>query len=223
MDAMVQTREAEHGIGIESRFLTTYMLPKLAKLHDRGQLVFLMATNFQASFDPAIKRAGRFDFLLCMGPPTLKEKCDSLDKFFKSNEPADQIVAAADTIRRFARADQRLQDQLSLYTYDEFSAFLSGIGDSTAVRNCTAAELKDKEKKFSQGAYLKRADLEKLRKVPRLSNWKKLEDLDEVDFDEKLLKSKHIDVTIPAIKYFLDRKQSRRQCPTSHAKGQSGK
>ena len=40
MDALVQKRDAEREIGIESKFLTTYMLPKLAKLHDRGQLVF---------------------------------------------------------------------------------------------------------------------------------------------------------------------------------------
>ena len=40
-----------------------------------------MATNFQEIFDDAIKRAGRFDFLLCMGPPTLKAKLPAIHVF----------------------------------------------------------------------------------------------------------------------------------------------
>src|SRR6185437_5022284 len=56
MDALVQKRDADNAmVDTESKFLTTYMLPKLAKLHERGQVVFLMTTNFQANFDDAIK------------------------------------------------------------------------------------------------------------------------------------------------------------------------
>ena len=71
MDALVQKRDADTYLDTEGNFRRLHA-PELAKLHDRGQVVFLMATNFQASFDDAVKRAGRFDFLLCMGLPRLK-------------------------------------------------------------------------------------------------------------------------------------------------------
>src|SRR5258706_1884201 len=80
MDALTQKRGIsgkETGsthLDTATQFLTTSMLPKLTALHDRGGVVFFMATNFQDNFDPAVKRAGRFDFLLCMGPPTFEEK-----------------------------------------------------------------------------------------------------------------------------------------------------
>ena len=78
MDALVQTREGGSHLDIESQFLTTTMLPKLTRLYDQARVLFFMATNYQERFDPAIKRPGRFDLLLCMGPPTLKDKTERL-------------------------------------------------------------------------------------------------------------------------------------------------
>ena len=44
-----------------SRLLTTSMLPKLARIHEAGTLVFIIATNNISRFDLAIRRRGRFD------------------------------------------------------------------------------------------------------------------------------------------------------------------
>jgi hypothetical protein len=86
MDALVQSREsgedADSVVGdvrraqldVTQKFLTTSMLPKLQKLRKQGRVIFLMATNHQKDFDPAIKRPGRFDLLVRMGPPSYKEK-----------------------------------------------------------------------------------------------------------------------------------------------------
>jgi hypothetical protein len=122
MDALVQKRDGHTTLDTESKFLTTYMLPKLARLHDAGRVVFFMTTNFQDNFDDAIKRAGRFDFLLCMGPPTLEDKCSSIHVFFgredeTRDQPTEQTKLAGDAIRDYCSTDPSLQQQLSLYTF----------------------------------------------------------------------------------------------------------
>jgi hypothetical protein len=219
MDALVQKRDADTAIDTESRFLTTYMLPKLAKLHDRGQLVFLMATNFQAHFDDAIKRAGRFDFLLCMGPPTLAAKCASIHVFFDLEEGTPETTKAGELVQSFAASDGWLEDQLSLYTYGEFLSFIRGpainanaANIATKLAGFTQATFKAAVKADSTSAYLRLDDLEKLRKVSsKLKTWKRLSDIDKVAFDESQVRKKGVDPKLPAIKYMLDRKQSRRQ------------
>jgi ATPase family associated with various cellular activities (AAA) len=222
MDALVQKRDADTAPDTESKFLTTYMLPKLAKLHDRGQLVFLMSTNFQASFDDAIKRAGRFDFLLCMGPPTLGSKCKSIHVFFELEKSTEETKTAGETILTYTAADPWLEDQLSLYTYAEFLSLISEIGRANdigaKVKAITQGEFLDFVKQDSQSVNLKMADLEKLKQIPALSKWTRLKELDTLDFDEQIVKSSLVNYKLPAIKYILDRKQSRRQCVKSAIK-----
>jgi len=223
MDALVQKRDSENAMDIESRFLTTYMLPKLAKLHDRGQLVFLMATNFQANFDDAIKRAGRFDFLVCMGPPTLSAKCDSIHVFFDS-EPTKETRGAGEAILKYAAADPWLEDQLSLYTYGEFLSFISTVETAsrigTKIQELGQEGFKDLVQKDIPNVSLKFDDLKPLEK---LFEWKRLKDLDEVTFDDEQVRNNHINPKIPAIKYMLDRKQTRRQFARSPANAQAAK
>jgi hypothetical protein len=57
-----------------SRLLTTAMLPKLASIHKRGTLVFIIATNNIGDFDLAIRRQGRFDRVVQIMPPTFGAK-----------------------------------------------------------------------------------------------------------------------------------------------------
>jgi hypothetical protein len=57
-----------------SRLLTTAMLPKLANIHKRATLVFIIATNSVSEFDLAISRRGRFDRVLQVMPPTYEAK-----------------------------------------------------------------------------------------------------------------------------------------------------
>jgi hypothetical protein len=62
-----------------SRFLTTSMLPKLASIHNRATLVFIIATNNIGDFDLAIRRQGRFDRVVQIMPPTYKSKMAKTD------------------------------------------------------------------------------------------------------------------------------------------------
>jgi hypothetical protein len=71
-DELVRERE---GTGeMESRFLTTAMLPKIAALHERRRLVYIVATNHVEQFDVAISRPGRFDVIVSVMPPNRAAK-----------------------------------------------------------------------------------------------------------------------------------------------------
>lgn len=72
VDELVQARDVD--ADKISRFLTTYMLPWIQRLRDRGTIVFIFATNRIEVFDPAIRRLGRFDLVLPLGPPQGKER-----------------------------------------------------------------------------------------------------------------------------------------------------
>lgn len=136
MDALMQSRD-KSALDTATQFLTTAMLPKLTKLHDKGQVIFFMATNFQERFDQAIKRAGRFDLLLCMGPPPLSEKLAKLDRFFgKEPEKALSLAEkkkAISAIQTYVKKNPSLQAPLDLLTYGEFRALLKRFGSNTNV------------------------------------------------------------------------------------------
>jgi SpoVK/Ycf46/Vps4 family AAA+-type ATPase len=76
-DEMVRNRE--HSDELLSRFLTTAMLPKLAKINKQRRILFLVATNYIDSFDVAISRAGRFDYVIQMMPPNAHSKLNATD------------------------------------------------------------------------------------------------------------------------------------------------
>jgi hypothetical protein len=65
-DEMVRNRALSDEL--LSRFLTTAMLPKLARINKERRILFVVATNYIHSFGVAISRAGRFDLVLQMMP-----------------------------------------------------------------------------------------------------------------------------------------------------------
>ena len=73
-DEMVRNRAESEDV--LSRFLTTAMLPKLAKINKERRILFIVATNFIRSFDIAISRPGRFDLILQMMPPKAERKLE---------------------------------------------------------------------------------------------------------------------------------------------------
>jgi SpoVK/Ycf46/Vps4 family AAA+-type ATPase len=127
MDALVRTRDGTR-IDLTGQFLTTSMLPKLAALHDQGSLVFLFATNYQEGFDPAIKRPGRFDVLLCVGPPPLREKLRGVARFLPEDTPSPKILEARRKLRavcqKLSKADRAILD---LLTFKEMETFLASL------------------------------------------------------------------------------------------------
>lgn len=70
------------------RFLTTSMLPKLAKLWSQGRVLFFVATNDIANADPAIIRSQRFDAVLFAAPPSFHRKV-TLFRELSGSEPPE--------------------------------------------------------------------------------------------------------------------------------------
>jgi hypothetical protein len=217
LDALVQKRDGGTSADTESKFLTTYMLPKLAKLHDQGRLIFLMATNFQEDFDSAIKRAGRFDLLLCMGPPTLKEKCSSFGRFLGEGSETE---TGGKLLLKIAKSSRLIRDQLTLYTFGEFQTFLRHLGDANTIekhiKRLGKEGLEEHIKLDSKSVGLRLSDLECLREKRfkgawEPGKWKNLADLYSATFDEQKIKDAMNDVIPAAIKYIIERNQSKYQ------------
>jgi ATP-dependent 26S proteasome regulatory subunit len=145
MDALVQRREGPKTgtpvqLDVTQKFLTTSMLPRLLRLRKDGRTIFFMATNHQAQFDVAIKRPGRFDLLIPMGPPTFEEKVRGLElgKWFLSKETPDQRALALKHFKKLAGGDEA-KERLSRFTYPEMDAFLEALRRNNGDKNLADA------------------------------------------------------------------------------------
>lgn len=140
MDALVQTREnptgktkgTAAGLDVTRQLLTTSMLPKLADLHKRARVIFLMATNHKQQLDPAITRPGRFDLVLCVGPPSWDRKVAGLSKVW-SDIPSADIPSAAAKLRELADSSDS-KERLDTFTVADLKGFLQSLGGSDDLR-----------------------------------------------------------------------------------------
>lgn len=111
LDELVTARNPEYEK--MSRFITTSMLPWFQDLHDAGDLVFIATTNHIRDFDPAIKRPGRFDYVLPVGPPSADQRIELVQRFL------DGMGISAD---RAARLSQLIAEALTLRRNEENAA-----------------------------------------------------------------------------------------------------
>ena len=208
MDALVQTRDGDRQLDIASQFLTTSMLPKLTDLHDQGQVVFFMATNFQDRFDAAIKRAGRFDLLLCMGPPTLEEKLNRLHIPLKLDPSDAQALKAGKIIREYLNGEPTAQDEFSLLTFGEFKAFLKQIGKNKPIgdelEKLTKGPFLEELTRYSETVVLRFSDLQR---VGEKLAGKSLAEIDKLQFSLKDFEKNSSWI----VRYLCDRKESKDQ------------
>jgi hypothetical protein len=218
MDALTQKRgDGMDEIGgnhldTPTQFLTTSMLPKLTALHDKAGIVFFMATNFQENFDSAIKRAGRFDLHLCMGPPKLKDKIDKIKLFFDPPPIAAKIEMAQKRILKLVESSQRHYDMLELFTFGDFKSFLKRFGKNgneicSKLQSCKKNDFFREVEQCSQTIGLNFEHLNPLATNPtRISPLSKIDLLPITDLD--VIKAKE---TKEIYNYFRDRRLSKRQ------------
>jgi hypothetical protein len=133
VDALVKSRDDENPLDPLQQFLTTTMLPHLTKLHQREHVVFFMATNHQRDFDLAIKRPGRFDMLLCVGPPSWADKLARIDAFAPNEDP-EQLRDAFE-----GKVNDKVARMLDYFTFDEFASLLSDLRRVTNRHTCIQA------------------------------------------------------------------------------------
>jgi hypothetical protein len=124
MDPLVATRSKDQIFVRQA--MTTVLLPKLSDLYDQRKVLFFMATNHFGELDPAIRRPQRFDFLLCMGPPSWVRKLESLKaqpSNWKRHGTLDQLTAAYAKLVEWSQDDKAINDALDLFTVGETHAF----------------------------------------------------------------------------------------------------
>jgi len=124
MDALAQTR-VNPALDVTRQLLTTSMLPKLADLYEQARVIYLMATNHKKDLDPAITRPGRFDLLLCVGPPNWKRKVDGIKQALKNLPVGD--FEAVQTILRQHSDSPAAKEQLDLFTVGDFRSFVEAL------------------------------------------------------------------------------------------------
>lgn len=135
MDALAQ-RRVEH-LDLTRQLLTTSMLPKLSMLHDQAQVLFFMATNHQRNFDDAIKRPGRFDLLICMGPSLWEEKLKGLNALWvgpKGSENDVEAVRKKLTSWVGKKGEDSLRATLDLFTFGEMREFFEYLRQGGDLR-----------------------------------------------------------------------------------------
>jgi ATPase family associated with various cellular activities (AAA) len=90
VDELIRERRSEASDPF-GRFLTTSMLPKLAKLWAQRRVLFFVATNNIDKADPAIRRSQRFDAAIFMAPPSFEVK-RTLLKEHLGGEPPNELT-----------------------------------------------------------------------------------------------------------------------------------
>jgi hypothetical protein len=133
-DELVRDRSSE-GTEVLSRLMTTAMLPKISRIHNRKTIVFILATNYIDRFDTAISRLGRFDKVLQVLPPTTAAKLKGFEEVDKKLKEFDIDIGPLD-------------QKLSALTFLEFKRLAAEIVKATspqalielinhAFQNCT--------------------------------------------------------------------------------------
>jgi hypothetical protein len=108
-----------------SRLLTTAMLPKLANIHKRASLVFIIATNNIEEFDLAIRRPGRFDRVVQIMPPTYEAKITK--KNWGSGKNIDLESKLTDL---GVDLTPQIKEQLNDLTFGECNDFATNLADA---------------------------------------------------------------------------------------------
>jgi ATPase family associated with various cellular activities (AAA) len=108
-----------------SRLLTTAMLPKLASIHKRATLVFIIATNNIQQFDLAIRRPGRFDRVVQIMPPTFEAKMAKKDWGSKEDVDIDQKLRELSV-----QITPQITERLGALTFGECDAFATELANA---------------------------------------------------------------------------------------------
>ena len=138
------SEESEQTRGITA-FVTASMLPKLQQLHDEGRVLFFVCTNNFDTMDPAVKRTGRMDHVIGVGPPD-KEARSRILRVALKQLGFDQHEFAESTVAEMARESEGfIRGELTRLAGQVFSGFAEETTESEMrdrVRNVVESSKK---------------------------------------------------------------------------------
>lgn len=141
-----------------SRFLTTAMLPKLASIHNRATLVFIIATNNIGEFDLAIRRQGRFDRVVQIMPPTYKSK------MMKQDWGSTRLNLQTTFRKLGVKLTPEIKHHLSDLTYGECDGFATELAKATNAQEAINI-LSDRWKKCTLQTTVSKAEVSKKEEI----------------------------------------------------------
>jgi SpoVK/Ycf46/Vps4 family AAA+-type ATPase len=108
-----------------SRLLTTTMLPLIQLLHENRDIIFIVTTNYLEAFDEAVRRQGRFDLILLVGPPSLEGKIEMMDRMIDDRPSGSRVKdpKVREVIMELVRAFNK--SCIEYFLYDEWNEFLA--------------------------------------------------------------------------------------------------
>lgn len=124
IDELIQERSRDDSDPF-GRFLTTSMLPKIAKLWKQRRLIFFVATNHVSRADAAITRTSRFDARIFVAPPGLEVKRALLTKQLGhrlppfDDEDVKLALSASEEDRKTLSPQKAALSVLPLLRYDQ--------------------------------------------------------------------------------------------------------
>lgn len=131
-------------------FLTPCMLPKLQKLHDCRQVIFVVGTNFLHRMDKAIIRSGRFDKKLLYDLPD--EACRK--QICKQTGQADQVddfLAQTRGLPYKEVAKHVVTGQCAPVLPADYSSWIVNIAEKELEECSYGHENKQKKRKYWKG------------------------------------------------------------------------
>jgi ATPase family protein associated with various cellular activities (AAA) len=126
--------EREEQASMESRLLTTAMLPRLQDLRDRREIVFILATNRVERIDAAIRRLGRFDIVRCVLPPSPPEQKLMLDKLVQDYNLTPEVKDYV--------SQHEVAEGSDNFCYGDLDAFVRELAIAQATGKCTKTFIK---------------------------------------------------------------------------------
>lgn len=147
IDELIQDRASGESDPF-GRFLTTSMLPKIAKLWKQRRVVFFVATNHVSRADPAITRTSRFDARIFVAPPGLTVKRRMLDKALGAEAPefdgptVSLALAEDGNAREGLSQNDRALGVLPLLRFDQVPELIRRLretADPSDAENLTSA------------------------------------------------------------------------------------
>jgi hypothetical protein len=132
IDELIRDRTNEQSDPF-GRFLTTSMLPKIAKLWKQRRIIFFVATNHVRRADPAITRSSRFDARIFVAPPGLSTKRSQLSEALGNRAPKidDDLVQRSLSLKESDRAglteSQKALAVMPLLRFDQVPELIRAI------------------------------------------------------------------------------------------------
>ncbi len=117
-------------------FVTASMLPKLQELHDRGRVIFFICTNNFNTIDPAIKRGGRIDHIIGIGPPDKSARSKIANDTFEDLKSQKEWVQP----KYFEFAIKRLILKTERFTRSEIQRAVRILAKATSWESKKGAE-----------------------------------------------------------------------------------